>query len=183
MESQKMIQEIRDALNTFDASGFMAEKRRLDSLKPSASMSEGYINSMKKQNVEKHLQVPLKKHLEHVLSIQYPQLQWIVEKELNGCGDSADVYASDSTDWEIIIEIDATRADQVAKKIVSRFFHLSDSLKKNIVYIALCYPGTQRMSVNECEKFMNYGAKIITKIHKNAFFIRAFVKDDKIVSE
>ena len=65
---------------------------------------------------------------------------------MEGCNDSVDIFASDSVDWEIIIEIDAARADQVAKKIVSRFFHISESVEKAVIYIALCYPGTKRTS-------------------------------------
>lgn len=172
MGTNEMIRAIKDALDTFDASVFMSKWR-----------TGGLSQSEKMQNVKDNLQSSLKEHLEQVFRGCYPQLTWIVEKKLEGCNDSVDIYASDSSDWEIIIEIDAARADQVAKKIVSRYSHISESRKNNILYIALCYPGTERMNLNECEKFMYYGKKIIKKIHGNAFFISAFVKDDKIISE
>ena len=169
METHEMKQIIRNALETFDASVFMLKKR-----------CEGLLQSEKMQNVKNNLQIPLKEHLERQFQDSYPQLKWIIEKRLDGCNDSVDIYASDSTNWEVIIEIDATRADQVAKKIVSRFSHISESRSENIIYIALCYPGTERMNVNECEKFISYGKKIIKKIHNNAFFFCAFVRDNKI---
>lgn len=172
METNEMIQTIRDALDSFDASTFMSKWRR-----------GGLSQSEKMQNVKDNLQFSLKRHLELVFRDCYPQLKWVVEKKLEGCNDSVDIYASDSNYWEVIIEIDAARADQVAKKIVSRYSHISESCRHNILYIALCYPGTQTMNKNECEKFMYYGKRIIKKIHDNAFFISAFVKDDKIFSE
>lgn len=164
-----MRQIIRNALETFDASVFMQKKRR-----------EGLSQSEKMQNVKNNLQTPLKEHLELQFRDSYPQLKWLVEKRLDGCNDSVDIYASDSTNWEVIIEIDATRADQVAKKIVSRFSHISESRSENIIYIALCYPGTDRMNLNECEKFISYGKKIIARIHNNAFFFSALIKNNRI---
>ena len=171
MNPEEMLQMIKDALDSFDASVFLSIWRR-----------GGLSQSGKMQNVKVNLQNPLKEHFEQMFKDEFPELHWLVEKKLSGCNDSVDIYASDSAEWEIIVEIDAARADQVAKKIVSRFSHISESRKRNVVYIALCYPGTERMNLNECEKFICYGKKIIKRLHTNAVFISAFVKDGGIES-
>ena len=65
-------------------------------------------------------------------------------------------FNNDST---IVIELDKHRADQVAKKFISRTALLVD---KKLIYIALCYPGTNRMNPNECIKYFTY-CKCISK--------------------
>ncbi len=85
--------------------------------------------------------------------------------------DSADIWGF-YKGYELIIELDATRADQVAKKIVSRFcysiLHKSD---KPIIYVALLYQGTKSMNPEECKKYFKMGDVILQKINKGNILI------------
>lgn len=173
MNADEMIHTIKGALEAFDVKPFMSRKRELDILEASVSQ--------KKDNVEECLQGPLNEKLKEVFNASFPTLEWETEYPINDCGDSVDIHTSDSKDWEIIIEIDATRADQVAKKFVSRFAHILESSEENVIYVVLCYPGTDRMPLPECEKYIDYGEKILKKIHQKAHFISAMIENDKIV--
>ena len=182
MNAKDVIGTIESVLKQFNASSFMLRMRRINVMK---KWSDPQKNSEKKKNVSKRLQEVLTDKLAEAFKITYPDLKWGIEHPLNGCGDSADIYAPDlrnypdlrdSRDWEIIIEIDAARADQVAKKIVSRFTHISKSQACNIVYMVLCYPGTERMPLSDCKKYIDYGEELLKKVHSNAFFISAFVE-------
>ena len=66
--------------------------------------------------------------------------------------DSIDIYGSNDN-FGVVIELDKHRADQVAKKFVSRSSLLID---KNIFYVSLCYPGTSNMNSSECIKYFSY---------------------------
>ncbi len=193
MKTEDVIGTIESVLKQFNASGFMLRMRRIHDIENATSKWSKkkwlkHIDSKKTENVTKRLQEPLKEKLAEAFENTYRELKWGIEYPLNGCGDSAHIYApdlrdypdlTDSHDWEIIIEIDAARADQVAKKIVSRFAHISKSQTSNIVYMVLCYPGTKRMPLHDCKKYINYGEELLKKVHGNAFFISAFVKKDK----
>jgi len=180
MKTEDVIGTIESVLKQFNASEFMSEKIKIDALKPSATLPKGEIDQKKKDNVRDKLQNPLTERLKLAFKKYYKQLKWDTEQELKtGYEDRADILAIDPPNWEIIIEIDAARADQVAKKIVSRFTHISKSQTSNIVYMVLCYPGTKRMPLHDCKKYINYGEELLKKVHGNAFFISAFVKKDK----
>jgi hypothetical protein len=96
--------------------------------------------------------------------------------------DSADIWV-DMGKYEVIIEIDAVRADQVGKKMLSRYSyscHLN-SIKKNVVYVSLLYQGTGKMNQNECMKYFQMGYDILTKINgKNVFIGYIIDKPDKV---
>jgi len=66
--------------------------------------------------------------------------------------DSIDIYGQ-SNDFVVAIELDKNRADQVAKKFVSRIALLPNT---KIYFISLCYPGTDRMNKSECIKYFGY---------------------------
>lgn len=55
--------------------------------------------------------------------------------------------------WFVVIEFDSARADQVAKKFVSRIAQVPND---NLVYIAYCYPGTRSMNLSEVNKYFVY---------------------------
>lgn len=76
--------------------------------------------------------------------------------------DAIDIFGS-KDNLSIVIEIDAHRADQVAKKFVSRSALLSEQC---FIYIALCYPGTQKMSKPECIKYFGYCSTIAEAMGK-----------------
>ncbi len=105
-----------------------------------------------------------------------------LDPEYKGVLDRADVYAKYG-DFEIIIEIDATRADQVAKKFVSRFsYHLlSRQAKTKLIYVALLYPGTGSMSTDECIKYFSFGDAIVSQLGKPSAFIGCIIKKNKEV--
>ncbi len=70
----------------------------------------------------------------------------------------------------IVIEVDAHRADQVAKKFVSRSALLKD---EPLVYVAIVYPGTKNMNSIECGKYFKYcswlSEMLTRKNHPKAF--------------
>lgn len=78
--------------------------------------------------------------------------------------DSIDIYgqAKNSPDW--IIEIDPTRADQVSKKMLSRFALWGMTKESPVVYVALLYSDTQE-GRNQSKKFIRYGDAILRKIN------------------
>jgi hypothetical protein len=65
----------------------------------------------------------------------------------------------------LIIELDKWRADQIAKKIVSRTALMID---KKIGFISLCYAGTNHMNKNEYLKYFKY-ANILSSKLKNYY--------------
>lgn len=89
-------------------------------------------------------------------------------------GDRVDIFgrAKGQPDW--IIEIDATRADQVAKKFLSRLALWGLEEKRSIEYVAILYPDTQK-GKNTCEKFIRYGYDIIQKINKKSNITGIFI--------
>ena len=67
----------------------------------------------------------------------------------------------DGIKYIIIIELDKNRADQVAKKFLSRISHTIDC---PTVYFAFCYPGTEKMNLSECKKYFHYFSNITNKM-------------------
>ncbi len=74
--------------------------------------------------------------------------------------DEVDIYgslSSNNDEGAVIIELDKWRADQIAKKFVSRF---ALTLERPLIYIALCYGGTKNINKSECEKYFSYCKRI-----------------------
>lgn len=121
------------------------------------------------------------KNLADILSGSSTEYRWDIEYAHSGRSerDSIDVYgfARSLPSW--IIEIDATRADQVAKKILSRLALWG--LKDPINYVAIMYPNTQG-SKKECEKYLRYGANVLHKVNSKSSIIGIFIDpaDDSI---
>lgn len=91
--------------------------------------------------------------LEH-LRIAPRGVEWKMEYRPNAeMLDSIDIFGKSKTHF-IAIEIDAYRADQAAKKFVSRMALLPPD--KPIYLLSLCNPGTERMTKPECIKYFNY---------------------------
>jgi len=103
------------------------------------------------------LQIELTDYLNEKLR----QFSWKTEhKPLSTIKDSIDIFGlSDDSKFKIVIELDAHRADQVAKKFISRSALF---INDNVIYLSICYPGTTRMNKNECIKYFDYCA-IISK--------------------
>ena len=89
-----------------------------------------------------------------------PRLKWQQEYSPKGTmKDSIDIFGS-SDDLSVVIELDKHRADQVAKKFVSR----TALFNKPIFYVSLCYPGTSKMNPSECKKYFGYCKNISKRI-------------------
>lgn len=79
--------------------------------------------------------------------------------------DAFDIYTNrilDGINYHVIIELDKPRADQIAKKFISRVSHTID---EPIIYFAFCYPGTARMRPMEVRKYFEYFSIIATKMN------------------
>ncbi len=97
-----------------------------------------------------------------------------IEKQLfKSSRDSADIWFYPyGEEYELIIEIDATRADQVAKKMLSRFCHsVTEVEKKPLIYVALLYKGTASMNSEECKKYFQMGATVLRKLDERNILI------------
>lgn len=101
---------------------------------------------------------------------------WEIEKTAKGRSerDSIDILGqpASTANPKWIIEIDATRSDQVSQKILSRLALWG--LKEPIKYVAILYPDTQK-GKSACEKYLRYGNEIIRKVNKESSIIGIFV--------
>jgi len=95
-----------------------------------------------------------------------------------GYNDKCDVYI-ETERYIVIVELDATRADQVAKKMLSRYYY-ANKCSKPMVYVCLLYPGTEKMSTPECVKYMNMGKDVLLSINSSNRFIGAFINGNNI---
>jgi hypothetical protein len=112
--------------------------------------------------------------LQEFLSNKLPYYNWEIEyKPSQLCKDSVDVFGSSlENSLKIVIEIDAFRADQVAKKFVSRS---SLFINEDVLYISLCYPETERMSKKECTKYFQYCNDLCDFITKNTKYNKQYI--------
>lgn len=82
--------------------------------------------------------------------------------------DAFDLYLRPTLDgvtYHVIIELDKPRADQVAKKFLSRVSH---TINEPLIYVTFCYPGTNKMSKPETIKYFGYFATLVTKMNTAA---------------
>lgn len=75
--------------------------------------------------------------------------------------DSIDIFGSNESSV-VAIELDKHRADQVAKKFVSRVAILPET---KVYYISLCYPGTVNMSKPEAIKYFDYCSNLAKRMN------------------
>lgn len=101
----------------------------------------------------------LQAYIFELLTIDLKNIEWKIEEKISdNCKDRVDIIGFDSEkDITIVLELDASRADQVAKKYLSRQALL---IHKNLLYISVCYPGTKSMSKPECAKYFDYCSTI-----------------------
>ena len=95
------------------------------------------------------------------LQLAMPSITWSVEhcpSRFNR--DSIDIFGQ-GLDFIVAIELDKNRADQVAKKFVSRMAILPPTA---VYFISLCYPGTERMNKSECVKYFGYCATLARRM-------------------
>lgn len=131
-----------------------------------------------KKHIEKHLGRNKKdKSLDHVyidsfqdalhkdLIVLQPNYNWEKEKKANGrtVGDRVDIYGNDKHEC-CIIEIDATRIDQIAQKFVSRLAIYGLNSRIPVLYVALLYEGSGAHKDKEsCVKYIRFCYDIIRK--------------------
>lgn len=88
-------------------------------------------------------------------------VKWSMEySPSNSSRDSIDIFGKNDS-LVVAIELDKHRADQVAKKFVSRMAILPFT---KVYYISLCYPGTKKMSKPETIKYFNYCSILARKM-------------------
>lgn len=132
-----------------------------------------------KTNFQKTLQEKFNRNIRHVetCEIEYC-LAKVLDGNYDGYNDKCDVFV-ETPHYIVIVELDATRADQVAKKMLSRYFYAEKS-NKPVVYICLLYPGTDFMKPNECIKYMNMGKDVLLCMNSSNRFIGGFVDGKSI---
>ena len=100
---------------------------------------------------------------------------WDIEVQAKGRSekDSIDIMGQAKGQQNWIIEIDATRSDQVSQKLLSR---LSLWGKKDpIQYVAILYPDAHNKGKSACEKYLRYGNEICQIINKDSSVMGIFV--------
>ena len=105
-----------------------------------------------------------------VLVSALPDIKWSTEHcPSQHNRDSIDIFGK-GTDCVVAVELDKNRADQVAKKFVSRIAILPSAA---IYFISLCYPGTEKMNKSECAKYFGYCATLARRMgnHYAGFII------------
>ncbi len=116
----------------------------------------------------KDLQIGLLKYL----SKNVGEFNWQEEfSPIEEYKDKVDIFGINETGFKIVIELDTNRADQVAKKFVSRLALFRDD---EILYIALCYPPKsskelkKESSKNQVRKYFKYCESIIECFNENS---------------
>lgn len=102
----------------------------------------------------------LQNYLTEILKKKHSNFEWIKEHRIRQHRDSIDIYG-EYNNQILIIELDKWRADQVAKKVLSRTALFID---KRIGLISLCYAGTKGMNKNECIKYFKYSNVICSQL-------------------
>lgn len=113
------------------------------------------------------------------LSKTVPNYLWKIEyKADQSAQDSIDIYGKpyDNKNKQVVIEIDASRHDQIATKFMSRLSLVG--LDEPLFYVALLYPDTRR-DINTCQKYIKYANNIAKKINNKSSAIGVFVDVNK----
>jgi len=125
--------------------------------------SKDYFSDLigKLQPEQKKIVAKFQNDLYEKLSFEVKEINWELEhKPKANAKDAIDIFGA-SESFIVAIELDKHRADQVAKKFISRSALLSE---KTIFFISLCYPGTSKMPINETKKYFGYCKTISEKI-------------------
>ena len=100
------------------------------------------------------------------LQAKMGDIEWLHDEKLiaEGRRDRADFYALltlDGQPYICIIEADPTRGDAIAKKFVSRAACITDT---SLIYVTLCFEGTQTGTIAESEKYMEFCSAICSRL-------------------
>jgi len=127
----------------------------------------------KNQSDQKKVVLKFQQELFEKLQNNLSHIKWDLEYHPDTkTRDSIDIHGLTGNN-SIVIEIDKHRADQVAKKFLSR----SAMLQNSLLYVALCIPGTSKMNPNECIKYFKYCSVVSEKIHN--MFMGLIVETNK----
>ena len=119
----------------------------------------------KTQLEQKKIVAEFQKDLFERLTFELTEIKWKLEhKPKPNTKDAIDIFGK-SENFVVVIELDKHRADQVAKKFISRCALLSN---ETIFYISLCYPGTSSMPIGETRKYFQY-CKILSEKLENDY--------------
>ncbi|ATB69967.1 hypothetical protein SJPD1_1862 [Sulfurospirillum diekertiae] len=133
--------------------------------------SQDYFDELigKSQPEQKEMVKKFQKDLFLILTERIVDVRWELEYQPKSARrDAIDIYGK-AEGFIIIIELDKHRADQVAKKFISRSALFAN---EKTFYISLCYPGTEKMSKPETIKYFEYCQILSEKIgHHYAGFI------------
>lgn len=158
------------------------DQKVLDEIEQAAKKFSNYlVNHLKRTNLNGHDNI--KKYQKDIcveLSKTVPNYLWEIEyKADQSVQDSIDIYGKpdDNKNKQVVIEIDASRHDQIATKFMSRLSLVG--LNKPLLYVALLYPDTRR-DINTCQKYIKYANNIAKKINKKSSAIGMFVDVNKI---
>lgn len=124
----------------------------------------------------------IKKYQEDIcaeLNKTVPNYLWNIEYKATPLAqDSIDIYGKpyDNKNKQVVIEIDASRHDQIATKFISRLSLVG--LNEPLLYVALLYPDTQN-NINTCRKYIRYANNIAKQINRKSSVIGVFVYVNK----
>ena len=129
--------------------------------------------------VKEALSEGLTRCLRHVKNggIEY-NLSNVLTDSHDGFNDKCDIFVETEC-YILIVELDTTRANQVAKKMLSRFYY-ADKCAKPTIYVCLLYPGTNSMNPNECIKYMHMGKDVILSMNSSNRFIGGFINGNNL---
>ena len=118
----------------------------------------------KSQTQQKHIVADFQEAARSILAREMPNIEWSMEHcPSRQNRDSIDIFGK-GNGFVVAIELDKNRADQVAKKLVSRMAILPPT---SIYYISLCYPGTDKMNKSECEKYFSYCSTLALRMNNH----------------
>lgn len=137
------------------------------------SSTQSHIESYLRKHNYSDIKEFQKKVLDY-LKNHVPAYVWEIEHPwISGYSDRIDVFGENENEV-CIIEIDASRADQVAKKMLSRFaLWQMSGCKKKLSYVAILYPQISS-SRNECEKYIEFGNTLLKKLNKDSTVVAVF---------
>lgn len=133
-----------------------------------------------KRNLVKLFQNELRDQLDEIAEVK----GWMQEERINQkLKDSYDLSFKvklGSLNYQVIIELDASRGDQIAKKFVLRTSHTLE-VRLPTIYFAFCYPGTESMSESDFKKILSCCQKITSSLYTDSiprYFIGITAKSD-----
>ena len=157
------------------------DQKILDGIEQAAKKFSNYlVNHLNRTAPNGHSNI--KKYQEDIcaeLNKTVPNYLWNIEYKATPLAqDSIDIYGKpyDNKNKQVVIEIDASRHDQIATKFISRLSLVG--LNEPLLYVALLYPDTQN-NINTCRKYIRYANNIAKQINRKSSVIGVFVYVNK----